>query len=279
MHLLTEEELKVAEKAVKGLFPESVKVYGCLFNMNRGKPHNFDVIADSWPDFRVIICKQKAQRSLDREGDFNIYNIYSKDKESLKKMLSVPSVINWNTFTLLAGVDINHLDAVKELCIFHNVRGETEGIVYLLLLEDASHLKDPECIAECNIVPLTADHAELVNSNWKYGRNAMSYNSVKNYITNFPSWCVLDKSGKPVSWILMYQHGAMGLLYTVPEHRRKGYAKLLISIMAKHLLEQGYPVYCFVDEGNEASYRLFTSMGFRHKPDYHTVWFQINEKL
>ncbi|KPP71216.1 glycine N-acyltransferase-like protein 3-like, partial [Scleropages formosus] len=221
-------------------------VYGCLFNMNRGKPHNFDVIADSWPDFRVIICKQKAQRSLDREGDFNIYNIYSKDKES---------------------VDINHLDAVKELCIFHNVRGETEGIVYLLL------------IAECNIVPLTADHAELVNSNWKYGRNAMSYNSVKNYITNFPSWCVLDKSGKPVSWILMYQHGAMGLLYTVPEHRRKGYAKLLISIMAKHLLEQGYPVYCFVDEGNEASYRLFTSMGFRHKPDYHTVWFQINEKL
>ncbi|XP_036398797.1 glycine N-acyltransferase-like protein 3 isoform X2 [Megalops cyprinoides] len=266
MFVLGKEELKLAENMLKGLFPESVKVYGCLFNINRGKPHNLEVIADSWPDFRVIICKQKqsTQDSLDREGDFNIYSIYSKDKESLHKLLGA------------SGVDINHLDAVKELAVQNNTPTETVASMFVLMLEDASHLKDPECDFTSRITPLTPSHAELVNSNWKYGGDACSYRSVLNYISNYPSLCVMDESGRPVSWLLLYPHCALGLLYTMPQHRRKGYAKQLITIMARHLLEQGHPVYCFVEEGNDMSYRLFTSLGFRHKPDYRAVWFQLN---
>ncbi|XP_036398788.1 glycine N-acyltransferase-like protein 3 isoform X1 [Megalops cyprinoides] len=278
MFVLGKEELKLAENMLKGLFPESVKVYGCLFNINRGKPHNLEVIADSWPDFRVIICKQKqsTQDSLDREGDFNIYSIYSKDKESLHKLLGASGIVSWNRFTLLAGVDINHLDAVKELAVQNNTPTETVASMFVLMLEDASHLKDPECDFTSRITPLTPSHAELVNSNWKYGGDACSYRSVLNYISNYPSLCVMDESGRPVSWLLLYPHCALGLLYTMPQHRRKGYAKQLITIMARHLLEQGHPVYCFVEEGNDMSYRLFTSLGFRHKPDYRAVWFQLN---
>lgn len=43
------------------------------------------------------------QGTYDREGDFNIYSIYSKSKASLRNFLDTPGVINKDSFTLLAG--------------------------------------------------------------------------------------------------------------------------------------------------------------------------------
>ena len=70
---------------------------------------------------------------------------------------------------------------------------------------------------------------------------------------------------------------AMGMLYTLPEHRRKGYAKILISAMAKKLHAQGLPVYCFIEEENVVSYKLFKNMGFTEDPSYRATWFSFNE--
>lgn len=83
---------------------------------------------------------------------------------------------------------------------------------------------------------------------------------MRNMLANFPSCCVLDADAKPVSWILTYATCAMGILYTLPEHRGKGYAKVLVSAMAKRFHSQGYPVYCFIEEENVVSYRLFKTL-------------------
>lgn len=132
----------------------------------------------------------------------------------------------------------------------------------------------------CVIEPLRPEHAELINSTWKYGGDADSYNSVLRNITQFPSLCVIPEngsaSGSPVSWVLLCPHGAMGLLYTLPEYRRRGYARTLVSRLSEMLFEEGYPVYCIVEEGNSASYGLFRSLGFTEKQSYRAVWFEIN---
>ncbi|XP_035260657.1 glycine N-acyltransferase-like protein 3 isoform X2 [Anguilla anguilla] len=281
MYVLCTEELKSAEQILKGLFPESLKVYGCLYNINRGKPYNWEVIADSWPDFRAIICKPKHQSRQDyqdREGDCNMCHIYAKDKGSLQKLLGTSGLLDWSQFTLLAGVDSKHLDAVKELAACKNTPTETELVMFVMTLEDASHLKDPESDLASRLKPLTTAHAELVNSTWKYGSSKCSYNSIVSYISNYPSLCVTAEDGTPVSWLLMSHHGTLGLLYTSPEHRRKGHARLLVTTMARALLEQGRPIYAFVEEGNNPSYSLFTSLGFSHKPDFRPVWFQLNPR-
>ncbi|XP_026131740.1 glycine N-acyltransferase-like protein 3 [Carassius auratus] len=279
MIILGTEELKQAESVLKQSFPESIKVYGCIFNINRGKPHNLEVIADQWPDFNVIICKPKVQGTKDREGDFNIYSIYSKSKESLKTLLDTPGVINKHTFTLLAGIDIRHLEAVQEFADQHGLPWKVQVVMNVLLLQDERQLPLKESYAGLRLTPLRAAHAHLVNSTWKYGGDSNSYNSVLNYITHNPSLCVLEEGGtEPVSWLLVYQHAALGLLYTLPQHRRKGYAKLLVSVMAKTLLERGHPVYCFVEKENDSSYKLFTSLGFQDSTDYRAVWFEINKQ-
>lgn len=73
----------------------------------------------------------------------------------------------------------------------------------------------------------------------------------------------------------MYDYCAMGLLYTQPEHRGKGYAKVLISSLVKQIRAEGYPVYCYIEVDNEASYRLFAKLGFVNDPTYKAAWFTI----
>ncbi|XP_030628627.1 glycine N-acyltransferase-like protein 3 [Chanos chanos] len=279
MIVLRSEKLMDAERSLKEFFPESVKVYGCLFHINRGKPHKLEVIVDSWPDFRVIICKPKIQGTKDREGDFNIHSVYSKDKDSLKTLLQTAGIINWDVFTLLAGVDINHLRVVQEVADEKGIPSRAQTVMHVFILEDFSHVNVRKSLTGCTVRPLTSDHAELVDSTWKCGGDRNSYNTVSNYISNYPSFCVMREGDtQPVSWILLHQHCALGLLYTLPEHRGRGYAKLLVSIMAEHLLKQGCPVYCFIEEGNSASLRLFTSLGFKEKPSYQAVWYELNKR-
>uniref|UniRef100_A0A672SZ18 Glycine N-acyltransferase-like protein n=1 Tax=Sinocyclocheilus grahami TaxID=75366 RepID=A0A672SZ18_SINGR len=235
MIILGTEELKQAESVLKQSFPESIKVYGCIFNINRGKPHNLEVIADQWPDFTVIICIHIISR----------YTLYSSSN-------SLPEITSFETFA------------------------DQHGLPWKLTF---SFIFDVFSSAGLRFVPLSAAHAHLVNSTWKYGGDRNSYNSVLNYISHNPSLCVIEEGGtEPISWLLVYQHAALGLLYTLPQHRQKGYAKALVSMMAKNLLERGHPVYCFVEEENDSSYKLFTSLLFQSSPDYRAVWFELNKR-
>lgn len=123
---------------------------------------------------------------------------------------------------------------------------------------------------------LKESHLDLVNRSWKFGRDDSKL-MIKNMILNFPSCCVLDSNDQPVAWILTYASCALGMLYTLPEHRGKGYAKALVTIMSKRLHSQGYPVYCFIEEENHLSYSLFTSLGFTEEPHYRAAWFVFND--
>lgn len=128
---------------------------------------------------------------------------------------------------------------------------------------------------ELKISSLNSSHVDLVNSTWKFGGNSAGYSTIDNLIKNFPSSCITDKHGQPLAWILMYDYCAMGLLYTLPEHRGKGYTKVLISSMVKQIRAQGYPVYSYIEVDNDVSYRLFTKLGFINDPSYKAAWFEI----
>ena len=119
-------------------------------------------------------------------------------------------------------------------------------------------------------------HVELVNTTWKFGGDENGIRRIKKMIGNSPSCCIVDDHGKPVSWILLYDYCAMGMLHTLPAHRGKGYAKALVSCMARKLHAQGFPVYCFVEEENAVSYKLFKNLGFVEDPSYRAAWWECN---
>ncbi|XP_050981133.1 glycine N-acyltransferase-like protein 3 [Labeo rohita] len=276
MKILNSDELKIAETTLYAHLPKSTKVYGCVFAMNRGKPHALEVLVDTWPAFTTIIFRPDLNNS--RAKDYlNKVTLYSTDEEVLRRMLTVENLIDWSTNFLIGGIDVRHLPMLNEIAASRGVNIKEFPLVHLMTFTDPSHL--PELVIsdlESRVSVLNESHVDVINKTWKYGGDEKSYRNILHYIRHFPSCCITDENNQPVSWVLTYDYCAMGMLYTQPEHRGKGYAKALVTAMAKRLHSEGYPVYCFIEEWNELSYKLFQSLGFTEDPSYRSTWYEFN---
>ncbi|XP_070696743.1 glycine N-acyltransferase-like protein 3 [Pempheris klunzingeri] len=277
MKVLNREELQLAEGVLLTHLPKSLKVYGFLFGINRNKPSTLQTVVDSWPHFKVIICRPDPQNKRALEFMKKV-TYFSTDEQVLRKMLTEENAVDWSTYFLMAGFDMSHAPLLREVSSDREVNNRGYTLVHLLYLPDSSHLLTPavDSELESRISSLNLSHVELVNKTWKFGGNEKGRRNITNLIDNFPSCCITDSQGRPLAWILLYDYCAMGMLYTLPEHRGKGYAKVLVSTMARRLQADGYPVYCFIEEENTVSYRLFKNLGFTEDPSYRAGWFEFN---
>ncbi|XP_076599446.1 glycine N-acyltransferase-like protein 3 [Chaetodon auriga] len=277
MKVLSKDQLQIAEGVLLKHFPKSLKVYGFLCGINRNKPSTLEVIVDTWPDFKVIICRPdpKNKRALEF---MKKVTYYTTDEQVLRKILIEENAVDWSTYFLIGGFDVSHGPMLREVASYREVNNRDYTSVYLLYLADISHLRTLAIDSEIQsrISSLDLSHVGLVNKTWKFGGNTQGCKNIENLISNFPSCCITDGQGQPVSWILVYDYCAMGILYTLPEHRGKGYAKVLVSTMAKRLHAEGYPVYCFIEQDNPVSYKLFKSLGFSDDPSYKAAWLEFN---
>ncbi|MBN3309322.1 GLYL3 protein, partial [Amia calva] len=260
-------------------------VYGYLLGINRKKPHTLEVVVDSWPHFKTIICRTDLKNK--KSADYmKKVTLFSTDGQSLKRMLMDDSAIDWSTYFLIGGLDDRHATLLKEVCVTRQVPVQLFTQVRLMTLPDPSRLPGLDINrtmlfsllgdTASRISSLNESHIDLVNKTWKCGGSAQGFRNIQKLITNFPSCCITDDQGNPISWVLVYDYCALGLLYTLPEHRGKGYAKILISTISKSLRAQGYSVYSFIEEENKVSYRLFKGLGFTEEPAYRAVWFEFN---
>ncbi|XP_053731100.1 glycine N-acyltransferase-like protein 3 [Synchiropus splendidus] len=267
---LNEEQLKLAEKQLKKHLPLSQNVYGALVMRNRVSSDPLDVIVDTWPDFRVIICRPQV---IQREDLFKDSLVFTTDSKALEELVRRNPVFDWTQFLCL-GTNLKDISLFKTLASEKKVPCSELAICHMMTLTDVNKLP-PVDSTGVRLASLTESHIQLVNQTWKFSEG-MAETMIRNMIRNFPSKCVLDERGQPVSWILTYNSSAMGMLYTLPEHRGKGYAKILISTMARSLHSEGYPVYCSIEEKNLVSYRLFQKLGFTEDPEYRAVWYGFN---
>lgn len=62
--------------------------------------------------------------------------------------------------------------------------------------------------------------------------------------------------GKPVCWCLIHHENSLGMLYTLPNYRRKGYALAVMVDICKKLVANGDCPYGYIIKGNTASEQL-----------------------
>ncbi|KAM3606678.1 uncharacterized protein V6R79_021075 [Siganus canaliculatus] len=271
---LTGEQLKTAEIQLTRYLPRSLPVYGNLVLINRpdNKSDPVQVFVDRWPEFSVVLCKAKYEQ----EGDlFKDAVVFAKDKTILEETIRKTSAIDWTKFLCL-GTGLHHMDALRAVASEKRVPCGKQSLCHMMVLEDVSHLA-PVDSSGMSLSTLDESHIGLVNQTWEFSEENEAVRMIQNMVANFPSCCVLDQEGKPVSWMLTYPSCAMGMLCTLPEHRGKGYAKVVISTLAKKLHSQGFPVYCYIEEGNLISHRLFTNLGFTEDPSFRMTWFEFND--
>ncbi|CAK6951732.1 glycine N-acyltransferase [Scomber scombrus] len=269
---LTGEQLKLAEIQLKKYLPRSKQVYGYLVLRNRVRSDPVNVLVDRWPNFSVIVCKPQYEQ----KGDlFKDTLVFANDKGLLEETVRKSSVFDWTRFFCI-GISSRHVEIFKAVASEKDVPYRKMAVCHMMILEDVTNLPCTDS-SGISLSSLDESHVSLVNQTWKFADSEGSVRMIRNMIMNFPSCCVLDAEGQPVSWILTYATCALGMLYTLPEHRGKGYAKVLVSAMAKRFYAHGYPVYCFIEEENAVSYKLFKNLGFTEDPSYRATWFGFSE--
>uniref|UniRef100_A0A672JJ11 Glycine N-acyltransferase-like protein n=1 Tax=Salarias fasciatus TaxID=181472 RepID=A0A672JJ11_SALFA len=242
MKVLNREELRVAEEALLQHLPKSYKVYAILFGMNKNKPATLEVVVDTWSDFKVIICRPDPKVSQ---------HIIYFSSAHYTSVSFIDLQVNKMCFSL-TNKDMKYVQSTEFATGGLQLSSRKSNDSPLLLYNEF----------ESRISSLKTSYVLLVNQTWKFGGNQQSY--IRHLINS-----------QPVSWILVYDYGALGVLYTLPEHRGKGYAKVLISTMAKKLLAESHPVYCYIEEDNSLSYKLFKNLGFIEDPSYRPVWLEF----
>ncbi|KAG7334397.1 hypothetical protein KOW79_002804 [Hemibagrus wyckioides] len=267
MKVLGKEELKKAEEVLRHYFPQSQQVYGFVFMMNRIEGDPKDVLVDRWPDFNVLFIRPQL---LEKGDLFKDMCVFTKDETSLRSVLLSADIFDWKQYFCLS-LDVCHVELIRSIAVNRGVPNIRNHVCHTMMLQDPSKLTTER--SPLRVSSLNESHVALVNSTWKFGCGDFSDRYVREMIMNYPSCCVLDSEGQPVSWILTYASGAMGMLYTMPEYRQKGYAKALVVTLAKKLHSEGYPVFCFIELNNQASYRVFSSLGFTADPSCRATWF------
>ncbi|XP_014793786.1 PREDICTED: glycine N-acyltransferase-like protein 3 [Calidris pugnax] len=261
-------KLQMLEKMLRWSFPESLKVYGAVMNINRGNPFRNEVVVDSWPDFKAVITRPQKENEMDDLDHYtNAHAVFYKDLRAYQELLENTNAINWGQIFQIQGLQNGICEISRTVALSKQVDVKTSSFQMVLhsdpdMLPDVRLQMDPKL----TLAYLDISHASLLNKTWSRGGNPRSQKYLANLICCFPSVCVLDDNGYPLSWSLTDQFATMIHGYTLPEHRRKGYSRLVATTLAKKLHSCGFPAQGNVLETNIPSITLLKSMNAQFLP-------------
>jgi len=125
------------------------------------------------------------------------------------------------------------------------------------------------CPENVYITNLKVENVKFICEFWKYRKLENRIRYFQRLIKQrFVSVGVFLKGNptQPVSWALCAEIGHIRHVYTLAEHRRKGYAKIAVLAVMKKMLEAGITpeleVYTAEDPESVAAVKLFTELGF-----------------
>ncbi|KAL6053894.1 hypothetical protein STEG23_003721 [Scotinomys teguina] len=193
----------------------------------------------------------------------NAYAVFYKDVRAYQQLLEERDVINWDQVFQIQGLqseiyavskavaNAKQLDLDIKLASFKAVHFSPVSSV-----PDHGFLTGPSP----RLTYLSVSDADLLNRTWSRGGNQQCLRYIAKLIACFPSVCVRDEKGNPVSWGITDQFATMCHGYTLPDHRRKGYSRLVALTLARKLQSRGFPSQGNVLDDNVASINLLKSV-------------------
>ena len=124
-----------------------------------------------------------------------------------------------------------------------------------------------ECKQE--IHPMSPIYAQKVSDGTHYHA---PISDVVDYLSRHPSAAIYI-DGKPICWCLLHLEKSLGMLYTEPEHRHKGYALEVMTALCNMVIAQGDIPYAYIVTDNVASQNLATKYNLQRvkRADYFLI--------
>jgi predicted GNAT family acetyltransferase len=134
----------------------------------------------------------------------------------------------------------------------------------------------------CTLGPLVAADSYLVNDTWEYGKTeATRVQRVLPCIEHQLSMGLrLEETGELVAWAIGdHPYGAIGKVFTVEAHRRKGYSAVVCAALTKLVQLDALgerprcaAPFCFIVADNEPSLSLFKNrLGYTEAEPFNNV--------
>ncbi|XP_075784649.1 glycine N-acyltransferase-like protein 3 [Pelodiscus sinensis] len=257
-------KLRLLEGTLRRSLSETLLVHGAVMNINRGNLAGHEVLMDSWPEFKAVLIRPHREVASDDSDSYtNTCAVHYRDLGACRALLG--SAINWDQAFRIHGLRDGVYEASRDIA-------QTKGAKLDVYRYFMYFHPDPSSMPEIRLDPavklssLDVSHVDLLNETWRFGGNERSRKYLASLIRQFPSACLLDATGRPVSWLASDAFGALRHAYTLPQHRGRGYNRVLSNVMAKRLHSLGFPSYGYVAVDNFHMQRLQEQGGFQRLP-------------
>lgn len=119
--------------------------------------------------------------------------------------------------------------------------------------------------------PMTSEFAQIISDGTPYHA---SCEEIIQCLHMHPSVAVFD-AGRPVCWCIEHIEGSLGMLYTVPQYRHKGFAMQVMWQLCKQIVEDGDIPYAYIRSDNVASKNLAVKYNMKYvcRSDYFLIDF------
>uniref|UniRef100_A0A8C4UZG8 Glycine N-acyltransferase-like protein n=1 Tax=Falco tinnunculus TaxID=100819 RepID=A0A8C4UZG8_FALTI len=219
-------------------------VYGAVMNINRGNPGEFEVVVDSWPNFSAVLARRSGQVMPVDDCYRSTHAAFYKDVGAYQ----------WSPLTALSPGLQEGVATVSQ---------PSMGTPHWTPLTADPHLRlDPAV----RVGSLSLAHVDLLNETWTYGGNARSRRYLAEVLERFPSICLQDETGQPISWTLTDPFGTGAHGYTLPTHRNRGHMRAVLVLAARQAQARGFPFFGHTATGNRPMQRLMEELGHQRLP-------------
>lgn len=212
----------------------------------------------SWRnDGSIVVLLDYRSKSV---AVFSLENSYKNIHRALTKTKRIlPSEKIYFLNICESYVDII-LDSIKLLQ--RKISFKLDSVLYTMSIEKAKTIKVnvPE---NTYVKKLTREHSREINEVWPHNfENSQDFISV--YIELNGGYGLFDRENEElVAWVLQGHLGHINLLQTKEGHRGKGYGKVMLQIITKHIAESGCVPIGSILLNNIPSLSLFERLGFK----------------
>ncbi|XP_077676260.1 glycine N-acyltransferase-like protein 3 [Eretmochelys imbricata] len=270
-------KLQLLEATLRRLLPETLQVTWLSSSLHGSMPITWlqwvcgsPAPLTRLPHAQDLPCNTSpgaTKQVASDDADFytNTYAAFYRDLGANRALLG--SAVNWGQAFCILGLQNGVYEASRDIAKAKAVQLEASRY-FTYLHPDPSTMPEIRLDPSVRLSTLDVSHADLLNETWAFGGNDNSRMYLANLIRHFPSVCLLDAAGRPVSWIITDPFGILTHGYTLPQHRGRGYIQVLLNVMAKQMHTWGYPSYCHVAVDNYPMQRLQERQGFQCQPNW-----------
>ncbi|XP_034835431.1 uncharacterized protein [Maniola hyperantus] len=191
----------------------------------------------------------------------------SDDIRKLEEALRTTSIIDWERCNQVPYTPEHVRDCVQRLFLEKNLKLTNINTTVTYILDSQAPPYDVRLPPGFSFNLLTPDCAQMVNDKWPHKHPGSEW--YYDLLTKAKLGYGLYNGEELIAWVFIKEMGALGHLFTLESHRRKGYGKLVLKLISNMRLKDKKCTVAFCSVGNMNAANLYSKLGFKRVHELH----------